>query len=190
MRHAICFDISTKTGWSRWGNDMRCPASGTRVFDTSNREGVREHEMRNFFQRMIGTTFPEGRIEVVVKEAPIGPAGGRTNFDTLVLLNHMDRMVAEVCVSNNVKVVTWTVGAWRELALPGVKPPARFKGPKFYIERRKFWKATAMAKCRELGWNPANDDEAEAQLMSHAYRRSTDHAYDLAHTGLFAAVPA
>jgi hypothetical protein len=181
MKHCLCLDLATKTGFCRWEDGMDRPVIGVKVFEPSGKVGTRYREARQWLVKMIQTH----RVEVVVKEGSAGPMMGNTTAATQELLAYLHGMVAEVCSTLDVDLFDMPIATWRSLALGTSRVPKHIKPDR----RRSWWKRQAIERCEQLGWPVTSDDAAEAALIAHAFRLRTDRTYAVATTPLLSGIP-
>lgn len=92
-----------------------------------------------------------------------------TNMQTLLGLYGVRAHAIEVCEMLGIEYVEVNNATWRGV-IHGTRPP---KGTSNTSE---WWKAQAMMRCRQLGWNVPTKDAAESALIADWLRISTTPA--------------
>lgn len=92
-----------------------------------------------------------------------------TNMQTLLGLYGVRAHAIEVCEMLGIEYVEVNNITWRGV-IHGTRPP---KGTSNTSE---WWKAQAMTRCRQLGWNVPSKDAAESALIADWLRISTTPA--------------
>lgn len=142
----LALDIATVTGWALAKPD-KPPRFGTVRFGKQG--GSRAACYREFRLWIENFTLPR-KIELIVYESPAAPMimYGRTNIETIKrligLCEHLEEWADGVC-------------ELREASVQQVR--AHFIGRNI---KSAMAKAQTIERCRELGWDVNNDNEADA----------------------------
>ncbi|NIA72296.1 crossover junction endodeoxyribonuclease RuvC [Pelagibius litoralis] len=153
MTALLCLDLATSTGFAFWRPGANRIASGSfRLPRTGPDVGWFVDEFEQRLSEMLGFHKPE----LVVFEAPL-LRGGQTSIDTARKLMGLAIMTEFVCRRAGVKYLEANNASVRKHFI------GKGRG------ERKQLKAMTIQACRERGWDPANDDEADAlALLSYA----------------------
>lgn len=149
----LTLDLSKRrTGWAAWKHGDDRAVFGHRVlgseYTNDGQTFGKLHEMLMELRMLTG-------FEHIYLEKPIHAASltGHTNIDTLRVLAglaaHVHSFAAAVGIPVPVEV---NVSTWRR----------DFIGPQKRGTKRQTLKALCMERCRQLGFNPRYDDEADA----------------------------
>lgn len=146
MSEAILFlDLATTTGWCEGAPGSR-PASGSRRL---GRTGASDAEVFGLTLGWLGDMLTSRRYAKVIFEAPVGPGmAGRTNFKTMRRLNGLCAIVEAVCHQTGHPVFQASAMSIRKVVLGTGKP----ENPKQAV----------IAEMRRRGFDPADDNEADA----------------------------
>lgn len=121
-----------------------------------------EEPLRSDMQRTVVSYRPNdafGQSAVKTKQ-PL------TNMQTLLGLYGVRAIAIEVCEAMKIKYFEINVQSWREVI------HGRRHAPKGTANSSEYWKATAMTRCRQLGWAVPSKDAAEASLIAEYLRIS------------------
>lgn len=146
----LALDIATRTGWAA-GTDR--PVTG--VIDLSGVDGIgaRGSLFLDYVDRMVQDMRPS----LVVFEQPL--MGGKGSVATMRLLQGLAVAAEVACHWHDTPVREVPMATWRKHFI------GRGWAPRG--ERSDWCKIQAMAKCRQLGWDPKTHDEAEAAGIWH-----------------------
>lgn len=148
----LALDVATCVGWA-FGGAGDQPASGTfRCPSTGDDSG----RFLEGYARWLTAKIRELGPKEVVFEAPILPR--QTNITTLRKLYSLAGMTEFVCVLEGVACTEITAGEWRRAFL-GMHYPK--SGTRDELKR------AVISGCRALGWNPVDDNEADAMAIWH-----------------------
>jgi len=146
MTRLLSLDLATRTGWAFGDTEAGDPVSG--VFKAQN-AGVELGPFLHSFGHWLRSTIAERQIEIAVLEEPIMP-GGMMQMATLLKLYGLIGIAETVCHSLQVPCRQLAAGTWK----------------KAFCGRAGFGKSAKpyppLVRCRELGWAPADDNEADA----------------------------
>lgn len=148
----LSLDVASKTGWA-YGFAGEAPQHG--VFelpstgDNLGRYGVT-------FLQWLTSKLRELRPREVVFEAPILPK--ITNLNTTRKLHGLALMVEAACELEAVPCSEIGNSEWRRQFLGPYYPPKPC---------RDELKRAVIAACRNMGWNPRGDDDADALGILH-----------------------
>lgn len=164
-RPILCLDLATTTGWAS-GRPFEprangfLPASGSIRFGKS---GADDGEVIGKLMQWLKDQTTSTDFGMIVFEAPVGPGmAGRTNFKTLARLVGMCKAVEAVCYLRKVPVYQASAASIRKEVLGTGRP----ENPK----------AAVMAEMRARGFDPADDNEADAlALYFYASVLLSDH---------------
>lgn len=141
----LCLDLATQMGWCE-GAPGQQPASGSIRLA---RTGASDAEVFGGLLAWIGNALTARRFAHVVFEAPVGPGlAGKTNFKTMRRLNGLCALVEGVCHQTGHPVAQASAMSVRKTVLG--------------IGRPEDPKAAVIAAVRERGFDPADDNEADA----------------------------
>lgn len=147
-------------------------------------QGAAFHEFRRWWERFLQTHKPEWvaieeplRSDMQRTKVDFRPndAFGQsvvktkvplTNMQTLLGLYGIRAVALEVCHSLNIEYVETNVQDWRQ-TIHGIR-----QAPKGTANTSEWWKARALARCKQLGWNVPSKDAAEAALIAEHLRIS------------------
>lgn len=143
----LSLDVATSTGWA-YGSMSDAPQHGVFTIpptgDDLGRFGVT-------FMTWLSGKVRELRPREIVFEAPILPA--KTNIVTTRKLHGLALLVECVANLEAVPVSEISNSEWRR----------QFLGPFYPSEpTRDELKRAVIAACRNMGWNPRGDDDADA----------------------------
>jgi hypothetical protein len=144
----LALDLATVTGWA-FGEPGKVPEFGTIRFGKPG--GERAAAYRNFRMWLDGKwNVRDQQPELIVYESSAVPSimAGKTNIDTIKLLIGLAEHLEEWC-HNNFELREASVGQVR----------SHFIGRNM---KAAIAKPMTVERCRELGWNVANTDEADA----------------------------
>lgn len=146
MNDRILFlDIATQMGWCMGAPGAR-PTSGTRRL---GRKGAPDEAVFGDMLSWLGELLTEARFARVVFEAPVGPGmAGKTNFKTMRRLNGLCAIAEAVCHQTRHPVFQASAASIRKVVLGNGRP--------------KDAKAAVMAEMRARGFDPSDDNEADA----------------------------
>lgn len=151
------FDLATTTGWAYWFRDGRIVSGSHKVPGT----GIGEFIL-NFESWLYEKT--EG-LESFFVEAPI--VTRKTNQATTCKLVGTFVVAQKVACMHGITCTPIAVPTWRKSFLGRISAPKDI--PK--NRRRKWLKDAAIAACRDYGWQPCDDNAADALgLLYHAVR--------------------
>lgn len=141
----LFLDIATRTGWCV-GAPGAVPTSGTCRL---GRTGAKDAEVFGAMLAWLGGLLTEARFARVIFEAPVGPGMvGKTNFSTMRRLNGLCAIAEAVCHQTQHPVYQASAASVRKVVLGNGRP--------------KDAKAAVMAEIRARGFDPADDNEADA----------------------------
>lgn len=152
MRTWVALDLSlSSTGRASWSEGMAVPAYGRWPLADSmkwrGRGYVRLH--RNLMEIHAATP-----IDHLIWEEPLTPASvnGHTNIDTLQTLAGLAAHAESFAAAVKATARPVNVASWRR----------HFIGPMPRGTKSPDLKAMTMKRCRELGFSPLSNDEADA----------------------------
>lgn len=170
MSHPVLFlDIAAHTGWALWEGASRVRYGSFTV--PAGRLGRRTRGFVQWLDGMMRVVKP-GRVGI---EAPLLRADGKTTLDTVYLLMGLathahtvaeGRDVAHVTDENIMQIRVHFIGTARG--------------------ERQQKKAETIAVCKALGWDPKNDNEADALAGLHYVLHKYRYPHTLGSTALFA----
>lgn len=141
----IFLDIATQMGWCV-GAPGEVPRSGTLRLA---RKGAPDEAVFGGMMSWLGALLTESRFARVVFEAPVGPGmAGKTNFATMRRLTGLCAISEAVCHQTQHPVYQASAASVRKVVLGNGRP--------------KDAKAAVMAEIRARGFDPADDNEADA----------------------------
>lgn len=146
MSEAILFlDLATKTGWCDGIPDAR-PESGTMKLGRTN---ASDAEVFGNLMAWLGARLSDRRYARVVYEAPVGPGmKGKTQYKTARRLGGLCSIVEGVCHLTGHPVYQASASSIRKAVLGNGRP----ENPKEAV----------IAHVRHLGFEPQDDNEADA----------------------------
>jgi len=161
MADVLCLDISKRAcGWVRWRSGQDRPAFGTvklgSEYTSMGRTFVNLHKNLN-------EQFMLGRPDLVVYEEPLllGPAAGSTTADIQKVLIGLAAHCESFCEAKAVRCFSVNMTTWRRMFI-GSMP--RGTG-------RRELKDFVIARCRELGLRPDDDNQADAiGILAHTLK--------------------
>jgi hypothetical protein len=146
MARLLSLDLATKTGWAFGTTEAGDPVSGVLSLPKT---GVELGPYLNDFAQWLNRLCIEHDVEQIVYEEPIMPMGS-IRKDTLMKLYNLAGTAERVAHHRKVPVRSVDAGTWK----------------KFFCGRGGFGKSTKpyppIIKCREYGWQPKDDNEADA----------------------------
>lgn len=153
MAH-LSLDLSKRsTGWACWKEGWQAPRFGSWAlgseFTSTGKAFVNLHKNMGALMQMTGP------FDTVTYEEPLllGPAAGNTSAETQLLLIGLMAHVESFCAAKGIRRVQYVnQSSWRKHFIGSMK-----RGTK-----RTDLKALVMERCREHGWLPRKDDEADA----------------------------
>jgi hypothetical protein len=162
LMKVLALDIATRTGWAV-GEPGATPVSGSIRFANPGAE----HEVI-FAEALkwVSATIKDHRPDVVVWEAPLVPGfkKGKTNANTTRLLYGLPAVIGAVA---------------RLLCVPDIREVEARTVRKFFIGRnppRALAKKLTKQRCRDVGWQPSDDNEADALAIWAHECRSIDRS--------------
>lgn len=171
MGGVLALDISTRCGWALWQGSARVLSGVYHV--PQGRFGRRLHRFAWWLDALLAVN----QVSHLVYEAPLlrqGP-NSKTTIETVQLLMGLTgvacmtaegRDVGEVEAANNQTVRAHFLGSARG--------------------DRKELKAKTIAVCRALGWDPKDDNEADALAVLHYTLHKHRYQHGLPSTAMFA----
>lgn len=151
----LCLDLASKTGWA-FGALGETPTHGS--FQLARPGAEPSAKFRALREWLLAFLHDHRDIERVVFEAPpaANTLGGRTNISTLRMLYGFPAIIEELLHNHPTVTV-------READVGDVR--------RHFIGRRNYRsaeaKALTIAKCRQLGMNPVDDNAADAIALHH-----------------------
>lgn len=153
MTH-LTLDLSKRsTGWAAWQEGWAAPRYGHWVlgseFTSTGATFVKLHRCLSELMQLTGT------FETVTYEEPLllGPGAGNTSAETQLLLIGLMAHVESFCAAKKIRRVQYVnQSSWRK----------HFIGAMPRKSKRVDLKAMVMERCKDHGWNPRKDDEADA----------------------------
>ena len=150
----LALDLSkASTGFAVWRPGWDAPRYGSWAlgseFTSTGKAFVNLHRKLSELMQITGP------FETVTYEEPLllGPAAGNTSAETQMLLIGLMAHVESFCAAKRLRRVQYVnQSSWRKHFIGSMK-----RGTK-----RTDLKALTMQRCRDLGWNPRKDDEADA----------------------------
>lgn len=142
----VGLDLATKTGWATWWRGQAKPYSGTLKLNRNNVDEVAPDLEK--LRAHLSELHKIEPVELVFYEAPIMMRVDTVN--KLRLLLGLANMVEWWCYKLNIPCRQATMHDWRK----------HFIG--FSTGGRDVLKQAAVQACRDRGWDPKTDDEAEA----------------------------
>jgi hypothetical protein len=152
----LALDLAARTGWARGRPGDRVPFSGSVRF---GKEGSSMacvlSGCRGWLDQHLN--FYPG-VQLVVFEAPLLPSfkRGKTNIHALRQLNGLTSVVEELLYTRG----TYDV---REARVADIRN--HFLGSNRF--KREIAKAKTIERCRLLGWDPVDDNAADALALWH-----------------------
>lgn len=150
----LALDIATKTGWALGLPGNGLVASGVLALPKTG------NDIGRFiapYAVWLDQKIKESEITDVVFESPIMP--GVTNVMTLRKLYGLTGRTEEICLDHGIGCRERHMQAWRKHFLGRASAPKDIKDK---AERRKWLKSECIRQCRARGWNPRDDNEADA----------------------------
>lgn len=150
----LALDLSQRsTGWAVWPEGADKPRFGHwqlgSAYTSDGRTYAKLHECLMDLRALV-------RFELVYFEDPINPAqlSGHTNIDTLRVLAGLAAHTESYCaaVKGVRRVERINISSWRR----------DFIGKQKRGTKRQTLKDLTIERCRQLGFNPSRDDEADA----------------------------
>lgn len=148
----LALDLSlSRTGWAMWDDSLAKPAVGSWPLadglDYAPRAFCRLH-------RNLADLHRAGRIDRIVYEEPLPPGLlQRDNPAAIpVALIGLAAHVESFCEAMNIAPRSVHQATWRR----------HFIGPMKRGTKKKQLKDYCKERCRSIGWEPRNDDEADA----------------------------
>lgn len=163
MTDVLALDLSKRsTGWARWAEGQSGPAHGRWVlgseYTTNGATYCKLH-------RCMADLFAFGTPTHVIFEQPInlaaaGGGGGFRNQSTADVLMGLAAHVESFCEAKRPGIVRSVhLATWRR----------HFIGPMGRGTKSPDLKAYTMERCRQFGWAPGTNDEADALgILDHA----------------------
>lgn len=156
----LALDVATQTGWAFGNIRTNRPSSGSVRFGGKNAElGARLSDCRAWLADFIAVN-PKTRL--LVFEAPVAQSffGKHTSMQATRLLIGLVSIVEEYATTHNRNDPTKSIDV-REARVSDVR--AHFLGSN-RLKRDEAKRATQQ-KCRLLGWNPIDDNAADALAL-------------------------
>lgn len=150
----LSLDLASNCGWAA-GSIGSTPTHGTIRFAPVGSPMV--DYFRGLELWVHGFIIDNPKLSLVVFEAPIAPARGRTTLQTLRILYGLPAVLETFLARNFPKI------AVHEAAVSDVR--RHFIGRGNYAS--KIAKEMTMRKCRSLGWEPSTLDAADACAAWH-----------------------
>lgn len=172
----LSLDMAGQSGWARWNQK-----SDRVVFGTINLPKDSEGLLFATFADWLRFKIKADEITHVIHEA-IFISKDRLDIIAIRRLYGMRARLLELCHRHNINRHEATVGAWRSEFIGCTAAPKNVQGS----DRRPWLKQAAVNKCRELGHDVKNDDEAEAIGLLHFERVRLFPEYAIETTPLFA----
>lgn len=160
-RTFLAIDPGAHTGWALWRNDLRNPVFGTWKFDFGT-DGQRFNSLQ---RKMHQLRTDWGGVDFIRLEFNRHVHMGERAIDLGYGWKHAIEMYA-AAYRIPVRMVTtqqWRldfIGRQEDSIIRQAKRDAKAAGEKF--DSRDKLKAATVARCRQLGWQPKNDNEADA----------------------------
>lgn len=161
----LSLDIASVTGWALDADDVDSsdnPEYGSIKFAGSL--GIRAFVFERWLERIV----TDRRVTTLAIEAPI-PASGNTNMDTQLWLYGAFVTARKFAAARKIPTMVVSVQTWRSFytgyaRAPNVDPETGevLAGTRNAGKRRAWIKKKTVAKCREHGWNPEDDNAADA----------------------------
>lgn len=158
MPDVLCLDLSKRAaGWARWRTGQPHPAFGTwtlgSAYTSMGRTFVALH-------RHLHDQFTIGKPDLVVYEEPLllGPAAGNTTADTQKVLIGLAAHCESYCDAKGTRCFAVNMSTWRRMFIGSMKRGTERRQLKDYV----------IARCRELGLKPDDDNQADAiGILAH-----------------------
>lgn len=151
----LALDLASQTGWALGRVYDRIPQSGSIRFAPKGASlGMVFSECRKWLKNFL--IYNPG-IEVIVFEAPMVPSHmiGNTNANTIRMLIGLTAVIEEATYQMGYDV--------REARVSDVRYHFLLK----VRVKRAAAKVMTIAACRRLGWNPCDDNAADALALWH-----------------------
>lgn len=146
----VALDIATKLGWAQWAPGMAKPIHGTLTLKGEAEEvGQAAVQLHRFLMDLHRVT----PIERLYFEGGIPASGltGNTNMGTIYKLAGLAAHAESFAYAVNARCRRVHQGTWR----------AHFLGKGSGFKTAQF-KQMAKDRCRDLGWAPKTDNDADA----------------------------
>lgn len=148
----LALDLAAATGWA-WGAPGSVPEHGSkRLAQPGDELGTRFRNLRTWLGKMLAE---RPTTSIVIFEAPVAQMRGLTTLATMRALHGYPAIVEELLEDTGLAVREATVSDIRRHFLGRTT----FKGP---IAKR-----LTIEKCRRLGFNPIDDNAADALALWH-----------------------
>ncbi|MCQ8781678.1 hypothetical protein [Mangrovibrevibacter kandeliae] len=129
---------------------------GTPIYGTHRLPKGRFSRQALALEAMLLDMIKANRVERVYAEKPILPRV--TSFDAMIAMAGKATVIGLTCARIGVDLVYVDMSTWRsEFGVP-TQAPKRVPKP----ERRKWVKAATIERCRALGYEPGDDNAADA----------------------------
>ena len=174
MLHLIALDPAQKCGVARWRTGMNAPWSDVWKLEGAD-AGARANDLRITLTRKLLAFRERGESvdAVYAEEAWVGP---KTNPKTAAILHKYEVAIEMACISARTQLHLLRSQTWRKT----------FFGSGKGTGRRAKQKATSIEMCRLMGWDPRDDNEADALGILYHARCTFDPEYAWRSTSLFA----
>lgn len=146
----VALDVATRCGYAQWAPGWVKPIYGTWILPGEvgevGRKAVTLHRRLSDLHALSAITSLtfEGGI-------PSNALGGHTNMSTLYLLAALSGHVESFAYAVNARCRNVPQASWRKHFIG--------KGSGF---KSKDFKAMSIARCREIGWSPHDDNASDA----------------------------
>lgn len=178
----LALDPARKCGWARCDQAGRL-VSGVTNFDAPT-FGNRAHHYRNWLLEKVRSCD----IDILaVEQMFTSPTG--SNEKTEKWLRAVNIIAHEIAAARNIAIEEAHIGSWRVHFIGMQAAPKKIgegesKSRRSRI-RREWIKNRVMMQCRERGWKPQDDNEADALGILDYVRSKHDRDYAANSTPLF-----
>ncbi len=175
----LALDLGVKTGWARWEPGLSKPVSG--VFDCGAKDKTGGYGGRSlsFYGWLLGKIESFGVTHLAIEDELAAISGKQMNRGNEQWQPAQHRLCEMAAVANQIPYQKIAMQTWRKHYL------GRGQAPRGTRDSRVWFKQQAIGRGRLLGWEPKDDNEAEALGILDYFRATQSPSYALQTTDLF-----
>ncbi|KZK83002.1 hypothetical protein PsAD13_03204 [Pseudovibrio sp. Ad13] len=175
----LALDLGVKTGWARWEPGLSKPVSG--VFDCGAKDKAGGYGGRSlsFYGWLLGKIESFGVTHLAIEDELPAISGKPMNRGNEQWQPAQHRLCEMAAVANQIPYQKITMQKWRKHFIGRSVAPRGVKNGRAWIKQQ------AIQRCKLLGWDPKDDNEAEALALMDFFRSTQSPSYAVQTTDLF-----